>query len=400
MFFGAAILLLFGLVVTLPAAAQDISPSFRELSDSIGAASGFPRLEGNAFELETTGPEFIDALLEDLRGAGSSIEMELFIFRNDKVGCCIRDLLIRKAREGVAVRVLLDNILSVICPYAFLEELERAGGEVLYFVDNGEPLPEFLREVFHRDHRKIIVIDGRVAYVGGMNPYDKVIGWGDAHLRLEGPVVASAREMFRQMWEERGGSALQDHPLPQPAGSAVAQMIPGVPDSRRNPVSPYQVFLGEVVRRAQSYVYIQTPYIWMPDWLLALLAEAVGRGVDVRIITPATSDYTLSTHLNFAAQTEILAAGVRLFEYTDFFSHAKTFVADDAVACVGSLNLNSRSFVYDYECGVLFYDAASIAACKAPLDGMMDRYPELTQYNPNLFMRRWLSFLSIFHRIL
>ena len=400
MLIGAAILLFCTLAATLPAAAQDIPLRFRELSDSLSAETGYPRLEGNSIQLQTTGPEFIDALFEDVRRARTSIEMELFIFRNDKVGFLLRDLLVDKAREGVAVQVLVDNILSVISPSAFLEKLERAGGEVRYFVDTGQPLARALKVGFNRDHRKIIVLDGQVAYVGGMNPYDKVIGWEDAHVRMEGPVVASARDMFRQMWEGNGGTALQAMPVPPQVGTVVAQMLPGVPESRESPTSPYQVFLGEVVRRAQSYVYIQTPYIWMPDWLLNLLSEAVGRGVDVRVIAPATSDYTLSTHLNFAAHTKVLSAGVRLFEYADHFSHAKVFVSDDAVACVGSLNLNSRSFVYDYECGVLFYDDASIAACKAPLDRLMETYYEVTEYRPNAFMRSWLSFLSLFHRIL
>lgn len=398
MLFGVVILLFCTLAAATPAAAQEVPPAFRELSDSIAAVTGFPREGGNSIRLFTDGADYLERLYEEAEKAQHFIELEFFIFCNDNVGHRFRDLFIRKAREGVAVCLMVDNGLTPLVPYSFFEEMEKAGVEVRFFVDYNQRLGGLLRDHYHRDHRKIIVIDGRVAFIGGMNPVDKVYHWKDAHIQLEGPAVASVRALFRQAWRERGGKELQDTPPPPPCGDAIVQVMPGVPDSSTRPVSPLQTFIGDILDRAQDYVWIMTPYYWdPPHWILERMNAAVRRGVEVRLLIPAVSDYRFATELNYTARPALLAAGVRIYAYQGRFCHGKMIVSDDSLAGVTSLNFNNRSIIRDYEAGLFLYDSVSVSTCKEFLLAITDLSEEVKEAYVNPFRRRiraWLRPLN------
>jgi cardiolipin synthase len=330
-----------------------------------------PPLPASGARLLLDGASCYAALLEAIAAAKHHVHLEYYIWEPDRIGTRVRDALMAKAREGVKVRMLVDGTGSAGLPRRFIRELREAGVEFAWF----NPVRfRFVRRrrIDFRTHRKIVVCDGRVGFTGGMNVADahsSELGpdyWRDTHLRLEGAAVWALQRIFLEDWAfatERPFE-LTDDTFPPPTGERrhVAQIVASGPD--HDHLAIHRTYFT-VITRATRRLWITTPYFVPDEATTAALATAALRGVDVRLLIPARGDSRL---IDLAARSyvpELLAAGVRVFEYHARFIHAKTFVVDDDLAIVGSANLDNRSFLLNFEVTALLYDrglAAELAA--------------------------------------
>lgn len=318
---------------------------------------------GNSFEIITSGKRKRELLLEDIRRAKSFIHIEYFRFGNDKGGREVRNLLIEKAKEGVEVRFLNNNWSGVVAiPNSYWKPLIDAGAEIIPFTHIRHGLCKWLYRIIHQQHRKIVVIDGQVAYTGGMNLNDNYFfKWRDTHLRITGPAVTALNESFMDSWRVSDGrfSYPPEHYLPEPAlqdapfiGKTI-QLVADFPESGESAMlSAYRWVLDN----AREYVYIQTPYFVPPQSFIDSLAGAAQRGVDVRVMLPRDVDTPFLGTCNRSYYTECLQAGVHILERGGEFIHSKTLVCDDAFSIIGASNLDWRSFRVNYEINTLIYD--------------------------------------------
>lgn len=326
---------------------------------------------GNAFEIITSGQRKRELLLEDIRSARRFIHLEYYRFGNDKAGREVRDLLMQKAAEGVEVRFLNNNLSAwMSIPSSYFRKMTRNGVEVIPFTHIRHGVRKWLFRINHQQHRKVVVIDGQVAYTGGMNLNDNYFyKWRDTHLRVTGPVVEGLNASFMESWRACGGrfSYPPEHyacvsvPQPAPFRDKWMQLVS---DSPETPQSAMLAGYEWILDNARDYVYIQTPYFVPPPSLLDAFRRAVRRGVDVCIMLPKNVDTPLMGPTNRAYYADCLEAGVRILERDGAFIHCKTLVADDAVCLVGASNLDWRSFYVNYEINALIYDRETALYCK------------------------------------
>lgn len=323
-----------------------------------------PVYSGNSFEIITSGLRKRELLLKDLSRARSFIHIEYFRFGNDSAGREVRDILMKKAAEGVEVRILNNNWSGLFTiPRSFFTRMIKAGVEEIRFTHIRQGLRKWIFRINHQQHRKIVVIDGRVAYTGGMNLNDNYFyRWRDTHLRITGPVVARYNASFLESWRGSGGrpSRPPEFYLPSfpaedgaPFRDKSLQVVEGAPENSPSPM--LEVFC-RIFREAKEYVYACTPYFVPSQCLLDAIKEAAGRGVDVRMMLPKNVDTPFLGSANRTFYTECLEAGVRIFERGGSFVHSKTLVADDTVTVIGTSNLDERSFRLNYEVDTLIRD--------------------------------------------
>jgi len=305
------------------------------------------------------GGSAFDAMERDVDAARTEILVESYIWKDDATGRRALDALGRATARGVAVRALADAVGSLSTKKAYWEELRRKGVEVRLF-------GTFLLQPF-RDHRKILVVDRRVAFTGGMNIADEYSGgsglgsagkslsaWRDTHARVEGAAAWEMATVFSEGWNEAGSTPIVLQPL-EPPGDAPSRVL--VLDSRpgRGHEETASV-LAAVVGAARERVWVTNAYFAPRRRAIDALAEAVRRGVDVRVLLPGVSDVPIVRHAGHGWYAPLLAAGVRIFEYQPAILHAKTAVVDDYASVVGSSNLDFRSFHLNAECNFLILD--------------------------------------------
>ncbi len=334
-----------------------------------------PLTSGNIAGILINGEEKFPAVIQALEEARDHIHIEYYIYENDKIGQTIEEILIRKAKQGVSVRFIYDDFGSRGIRKNIAIRLREAGVETYPFYKIS-----FLRMVNHlnyRNHRKIIVIDGKKAFVGGINVSDKYINdpssvnklfWRDTHLMLEGPGVYYLQYLFICDWNFCSGKALENikHYFPEvyrknPPGDKIIQIAASGPDSV-NPTILYSLLYA--VYQAQEEILITTPY-FIPDQSLmdALMVAALG-GVSVQLLVPEKSDSRLVQLAACSYYADLLSAGVKIFFYQDGFVHAKTLVVDKKIAVIGTANMDLRSFDLNFEVNAIVYDdelAASLA---------------------------------------
>lgn len=347
---------------------SEVREDFRPLA-KLHAMDKYPAVSGgNSFEIITSGKRKFELLLRDLENARESIHMEYFHFGMDKGSKAVRELLIRKASEGVKVRFLNENIANLpILPY-YYNRMRRSGVEVVGFTTPKKHLVNLITRLNYRNHRKIVVIDGRIGYTGGMNINDHYfLKWRDTHLRIEGNAVASLQYIFLDSWLTSGGTIdrkmTEYYPMldTPPKEGKLMQVVPDEPDGKW----PVLMMSYEwLLANAKDYVYLQTPYFVPPIQLQDAMRSAALRGVDVRLMVPAKPDTFFMGELNRGAYKECLEAGVKIYERGGEFMHCKTIVCDDYLSCIGSANLNSRSFNIDYEVNTYIYDSPTALRCK------------------------------------
>lgn len=334
--------------------------------------NGFPVYDNTSCSFFPSGESAFSSILEELEQASRYIFLEYFIIHEGKMWGAIHEILKRKASQGILVRVLYDDIGSFLTlPQDYAAQLRSEGIQCQVF----NPFRPVLSAIQNnRDHRKIISIDGKVAFTGGFNLADEYINeierfghWKDAGLILKGEAAWSMTVMFLQMWNLSSGVQDDYAGFMPPAFSA--------PSGKTGLVQPYadspvgDVHIGEhvylqIIHQAKHYIYIYTPYLIVDETFTSALTLAAQSGVDVRIVTPYHWDKRLVHMTTQAAYGELLEAGVRIYEYTPGFLHAKMLVSDDLTAAVGTVNLDYRSLYLHFECGVWFHGNDAVCQCR------------------------------------
>lgn len=313
------------------------------------------------------GDDVMDDLLYDLEHAERYIFMEYFILDKGYMWNTILEILKRKAAEGLDVRVMYDDIGSVFnVPKYYWKEIETYGIKCMAF---NQVVPFFATIFNNRDHRKITVVDGKIAHTGGYNLADEYINkthrfgtWKDSGVRLEGEGAWSFTVMFLQMWNYfRYSETSYVNYKPEGDFSDIEDGY--VQPYKSSPLTPN--YVGEelyiqMINDAREYIYIFTPYLIVCNELMTALKLAAKRGVDVRIVTPAIPDKKFIFKMTQSSYKELLLTGVRIYQYTPGFIHSKTILMDGRLASVGSINLDNRSFYHHFECGTLIYDSGAI----------------------------------------
>lgn len=324
------------------------------LSRSLTGAQYYP---GNDIKVFTNGTSKFAALEADLRGAREYINLQYYIFEDDTIGCRIADILKERARAGVKVRVIYDHVGSLNTRRRFFRELQASGIEAYPFFR--VTFPPFGTRINWRNHRKLCVVDGRVAYIGGMNIADRYIDggrhfevWRDSHLRLEGPAVAAVQYSFAVDWNFMGRPLLEDYVSTETAGDMGAQLITSGPTSQWSNVE--LVFL-KAIAGARKRIFIQTPYFLPTDGLLKALQTAALSQVDVRIMMPRRSDSAMLRHASFSYIAECLRSGIKIYLYKPGMLHSKNIIIDEEIASVGSTNFDFRSFEHNFEANLFVY---------------------------------------------
>lgn len=317
-----------------------------------------------------SGEEMYLQLLADLENAKHTIFLEFFIVSSGCMWDGIEAILRRKAAQGVDVRLIYDDFGSLRgLPSDFVVRMERAHIRCIPF----NPVVPLLSLVMnHRDHRKIVVVDGNVAYTGGVNLADEYINqverfgyWKDAALRVEGDAAWNFTVMFLNFWNAFRPSET-DYRMFRPTVTVARQdgYVQPYADSPLDEEPLAETVYLNILAQAQQYVYIYTPYLAVGEEMLDALRNAAKRGVDVRLILPGIPDKKLVYRLSRSYYLPLLKAGVRIYEYTPGFLHAKCYVSDDRVAVVGSVNMDYRSLFLHFECGVLLYHNTQVSAVR------------------------------------
>ena len=342
--------------------ACNLPPEYQSLATLLRNNNRASLLYGSRLEVFTEGKAKFEALLRDLRGARRYIHIEYYIFCDDRVGGAVRDVLVAKAREGVKVRLLYDDVGCWNVPNSFFREMRDAGVEVYPFLRVA--FPSFTSKVNYRNHRKIVVIDGVIGYVGGMNVADRYedgFSWGiwrDTHFRVEGKGVHGLQAAFLVDWyavSKQFLNSRQYYPKVEVLDDTVLQVVTS------GPVGPWRNLLQGIIRtvtNARQYVYIQTPYFLPTEGLNQAMQIAALGGTDIRLMLPLHSD-TRATHLaSRSFIDDMLRAGVKVYFYRPGFLHSKLVVCDDYVTCIGSANMDFRSFEHNFEVNCFVYQAA------------------------------------------
>ena len=321
-----------------------------------------PYYTGNHIEIFTSGKEKFDALKRDIENAESYIHLQYYIFENDTIGRELRELMVAKAKQGVEVRVIYDHVGSFTINAAFFQRMRREGVDAHAFLRI--TFTQLANRLNWRNHRKLVVIDGRVGYIGGMNIADRYVTgtrtnapWRDTHLRVEGPAVAGLYYSFAVDWSfmKRG---LLLHPIPanQPEtpapGSDTVQVLQSGPTGKWSNIS---FLFIKAISTAQKCVYIQTPYFLPSDALLKALQASALSGVDVRLMLPRHTDSRLLKLAAGSYLKECILSGIKVYFYEPTMMHAKCVIVDDEFTTTGSTNFDFRSFEHNFECNVLVY---------------------------------------------
>jgi cardiolipin synthase len=338
---------------------------------------------GNEVEVFTTGAQKFDALFEAVRSATSHIHLEYYIVRDDELGERLLQLLAAKARDGVEVRLLYDDLGNKVPRWRY-RTLVQAGAKVSGFYRALVPSVGF--RINYRNHRKIAVIDGKIGFIGGFNIGDEYLGrgplgpWRDTAVRLRGAAVRALQLRFLLDWNYATGEGLtldRSYFAQFPrTGTAAIQIVSGGPDTTWNP--PREEYV-KMVASAKRTCYLQTPY-FVPDVsVMTALRIAALSGVDVRIMIPTKPDLPFVHWASLSNVGELLEAGVRAFSYDAGFLHAKTIVIDGSVTSIGSANWDLRSFKWNFESNAVIYDRTVGEAYRAIFEEDMRRCTEITR---------------------
>ena len=332
--------------------------------------------DNNDVEIITYGPRKLEALLNDIRQAREYIHFQYYLFGNDVSGQAVKEALMTKAREGVKVRILHENVANYDTKRSFYNEMRKAGVELVRFYNPRFHPLRIITRLNYRNHRKIVVIDGRIGYTGGMNIKDRYFTkWRDTHLRIIGPAVASLQHIFLDSWMTSGGE-LDHNPeyfFPEKYHSGSDVTVPGTLINKPMQITPdepdsswprLQFAYLWAIQHARDYIWIQTPYFVPPESVLEALKTSALSGVDVRVMVPAESENFFMGPAVKSYYKECLKAGIKIYERGGGFIHSKTFVADDYLSSVGTANIDNRSLNINYEVNTYLYDKETALRCK------------------------------------
>lgn len=358
----------------------------RKIATLIEQQGSFPLYDGTDVRYYPVGELFLQALLADLQRAERYIFLEYFILERGKCWDAVLDVLRQKATQGVDVRLIYDDIGCLFTlPAGYAKKLRALGIKVHVF---NKIKPTFNIRMNNRTHRKIAVVDGKVAYTGGLNLADEYINakdkygyWKDTAIRMQGKAAHSFTVMFLQFWEllEKEtvplGEYLPDVTQATLPARGFVQPLASYPDQN---VQLIEKALMTLLHNADRYVYINTPYLIPDNEFVTALCLAAQNGVDVRITMPHIPDKKIVFLMSRSFYPVLLKAGVKIYEYLPGFVHAKSMLCDDSVAYVGTCNLDYRSFYLHYECGAFVYDVPALSDIKADYLATLDKCKQIT----------------------
>lgn len=325
-----------------------------------------PLVLGNKLVLLQDGPATYKAMFAAIRSAESHINLETYIFEDGEIGIAFAELLLEKQAKGVQVNVIYDSVGSLTTPRAFFERLSAAGIQVLEF-NPVNPLKANSKgwRLNNRDHRKLLIVDGRIAFLGGINISESYssgsmrqssrkratagVGWRDTHLQIEGPVVADFQKLFFDTWSKQKGPTLSDKnyfPKLAPQGDEIVRAIGSAADA---PFSLFYLTLLSAISHAEQKVQLTNAYFVPDPQLIEALTSAAQRGVEVQFILPSKTDSWAVFHAGRSHYDTLLKAGVKIYERRDAVLHSKTASIDGVWSTIGSTNLDWRSFLHNDE---------------------------------------------------
>lgn len=317
--------------------------------------------KNNETDVYVSGYEFFPALLAEISKATHHIHIVSYIIDDDPLGRLLRDALIDKARKGIEVRLLFDDVGSWKTPNRFFEQMREEGIEVHPFMP--VRFPAFTGKVNYRNHRKIIVIDGKVGFIGGMNLAQryvkghKGIMWRDTHVKISGAAVYGLQRAFLIDWFHADRTLITDRKYyPDTTITPNNNLIQIVTSSPTNVWEELEQGYIKILLSAKRYVYMETPYFLPTEPIFFAMRTAALSGVDVRLMVSLKTDSKLVQMASRSYLTQTIQAGVKVICYEEWFNHTKLLVADDNVATIGSANIDFRSFENNFEANAFFYD--------------------------------------------
>lgn len=379
--------------------------SLNKLSDLIKNSHDSPITENNNITVLNNGSKKFALLFEKLMEAKDHINIEYFIIKNDYIGNRLKEILILKAREGVKVRIIIDAVGSWAIGKKYIRDLKFNAIEVKLF--SPVLFPILSRELNYRNHRKIVVIDSKYAFIGGVNVGNEYLGlkkqfgyWRDTHIMLEGSSVFNIQKVFLKDWAfvnskkfELESRYFKKHEV---EGNKKVQIIAGGPD-QEYPVISQAIFT--MINMAKKRLWITTPYLVPDESISRAIVTASLSGVDVRIIIPDKADHYLVYWATRDNLTRFLEAGVKIYRYSNGFIHAKTIIVDDDIATVGTANIDMRSFELNYEINALIYDEDVVTEIER--DFITDfNNSELVDYNKHINRAFYKKILESIGRII
>ena len=342
--------------------AIDIPDMHKPLATMLYKANRAYPISGNNVEIMTDFTTMSERLVADIESAEHHINILFFKFEDDFAGNRIADALIRKASEGVQVRLIYDEAGNMMVPRRFYRKLRANGIQVRGFIRIF--LPILSRDYNSRNHRKVVVIDGKVGYMGGMNiaqRYAEGLKWGiwrDTHIRITGPAVSELQTSFLTDWKfTKGDSPDLDtmYPYNPPCGNTMMQIVTGGSMDKWNIMM--QAYMTAIAG-SRKYAYLQSPYFIPPEPLMRVLQNAALSGVDVRVMIPYRGDKGILPPLASKSYfKDAMAAGIKIYLYRKGYMHAKTLVIDDCFVTIGSTNIDFRGFEQDFEINSFIYDS-------------------------------------------
>lgn len=360
--------------------------------------TGYPLMRAEDVRYYPLGDAMYPDMLTDLRAAKKTIYLEYFIIEPGEMWQSIVDILAQKVREGLDVRVMYDDLGSISTfNFSNALALEKLGIRCVTF----NPLLALKGTANYRDHRKMLIVDDAVAYSGGVNLADRYINrehpyghWKDTGFRLMGAPVRSFTHMFLTFWN--AFSLQKEEPMPMPPAAAAAEpaaqdgWVLSYYDSPLNSEATSNRLYIDLLSQATDYAWFFTPYLMLGDDLLDAMLAAAQRGVDVRIIMPGIPDKKLIFRMSRSFYQVLLTGGVKIYEYTPGFVHAKSLVCDDRAATVGTVNLDYRSLFLHFENNSLFYRGSIVARVKEDFLATQSQCRAVEACDMKRYSRRWI----------
>jgi cardiolipin synthase len=385
-----------------------VSPAYQPLVNLLNRNKQNPLLYGSEITCYTTGTDKFEALLAEIKQAKHHIHLQYYIFADDEIGRVVKEALIAKAKEGVEVRVLYDDVGSWDVKKRFFREMSNAGIEVHAFLRVVFPI--FSSKVNYRNHRKVVVIDGKTGFLGGMNIADrylKGVSWGvwrDSHFKISGKGVHGLQSAFLIDWYVASKKLVKGklyYPEEKIFDDNIMQIVTS------GPVGHWRAYLQAVtfsITNAKNYVYIQTPYFLPTDGLNQALQTAAMGGVDVRLLLPKRSDTRTANMASRSFLDDMIKAGVKVYFYESGFLHAKLLVIDDMLTSIGSANIDFRSFEHNFEVNAFVYQESFAKQMKKVF--LDDMHQHCKQLVPSRWLKRPIpkrlaeSFMRLFSPLL
>lgn len=350
------------------------SPDLKQLAVLEEQATGVPLIAGNQVSLLFDGPATMRAMMEAAKNAKTSINLETYIFDHDEIGTQFAEILMQKRRDGVTVNIIVDGVGTLATPKEFFERLQQAGVNVLVFNPVNPTKRPGKWALNNRDHRKIMIVDGKVAFTGGINisstyansslfrsnkrpgkVNEEDVGWRDTHIKIEGPAVGALQWAFIDNWVHQDAGELPEieyFPKLVPVGEKVVRVLATSPDRDSEIYKSLVLAIGE----AKKSIYLTAAYFVPDQQIVDGLIAAAQRGVDVQLVLPGVSDHDFIKYAGESFYHELLAGGVRIFQLQVAVLHAKTTVIDGMWSSIGSANIDRRSFIHNYEVNVVVLD--------------------------------------------